>query len=186
MRQVVFCRWGLVARCFVGLLIIAVLMSIAAGGGGPFESLSGHLPRFASAAGPSANDFQLKDLNGSAVRLSDYKGRQSVLLYFWATWCSACKTVKPEISKLRSEIGRDKMEILAINVGHIDTLEKVMQYQKAQPIPCTVLYDDGGKVTDAYQVRGIPLFVLINKEGSVVYRSNSLPGNIQRYLDEKS
>jgi len=41
-------------------------------------------------------------------------------------------------------------------------------------------------VTDAYQVRGIPLFVLISKEGSVVYRSNSLPGNIQRYLDEKS
>jgi len=186
MRLLGFRRWGLAVKCFVGLLIIGVLLSFAAGGGGPFESVSGHLPRFASAAGPSANDFQLKDLNGSPVRLSDYKGKQPVLLYFWATWCSACKTVKPDISKLRSEIGRDKMEILAINVGHIDTLEKVMQYQKAQPVPWTVLYDDGGKVTDAYQVRGIPLFVLINKEGSVVYRSNSLPGNIQRYLDEKS
>jgi peroxiredoxin len=186
MRQLGFRRWGLALRCFVGLLVMGVLTSFTAGGGGPFEFVSGNLPRFASAAGPAANDFQLKDLNGSPVRLSDFKGKQPVLLYFWATWCSACKSVKPEINKLRSEIGRDRMEILAINVGSVDTLEKVMQYQKAQPMSYPVLYDDGGKVTDAYQVRGIPLFVLINKEGSVVYRSNELPRNIQRYLEEKS
>jgi peroxiredoxin len=186
MRQRSGGRLELTVKSLIGLLVIGVLISFGAMGTEPSGIGSGNLLRLASAAGPAANDFQLKDLNGSTVRLSDYKGKQPVLLYFWATWCSACKMVKPEINKLHSEISRDKMEILAINVGYMDTLEKVMQYQKTQPVPYRVLYDDGGKVTEAYQVRGIPLFVLINKEGSVVYRSNSLPGNIQQYLGEKS
>ena len=36
--------------------------------------------------GPSAPDFTLRDTQGSAVSLSQYRGRRYVLLDFWASW----------------------------------------------------------------------------------------------------
>jgi peroxiredoxin len=129
-----------------------------------------------------AKDFELKDLSGVSVRLSDFRGKQAVLLYFWASWCPGCVAVKPQVAKLRSSVSRDRMEILAINVGSGDTLERLTQYQKGHPTPYPVLYDDGGKVSRAYQVQGIPLFILIDKEGSLIYRNFQLPSDIEQYL----
>jgi peroxiredoxin len=129
-----------------------------------------------------AKDFELKDLNGSTVRLSDYRGKKPVLLYFWASWCPGCIAVKPQLAKLLSAVGPDRMEVLAINVGGADSLERIMQYQKGHPEPYSILYDGAGKVSRAYQVMGIPLFIMIDKEGSVIYRNNQLPRDIEKYL----
>jgi peroxiredoxin len=131
-----------------------------------------------------AKDFQLKDLNGSLVRLSDYRGKQAVLLYFWASWCPSCMAAKPQVAKLRSDVSRDRMEILGVNVGSRDTLERLLQMEKGHPTPYPVLYDDDSKVSRAYQIQGIPVFIVVDKEGSVVYREYQLPKDIRKYLSD--
>jgi len=136
---------------------------------------------FGSSSGGPAPDFELKDLSGDSVRLSTFKGQRPVLLYFWATWCPYCIAAKPEVAKLRENVGRSELEILAINVGAGDTLEKLRKYQDAHPVKYPVLYDGGGKVTESYHVQGIPLFVLVDKQGNVAYRGGSVP-DPARYL----
>jgi thiol-disulfide isomerase/thioredoxin len=50
----------------------------------------------------TAPAFELKDINGRTVRLSDFKGNV-VLLNFWATWCAPCRAEMPDLVKLQKE-----------------------------------------------------------------------------------
>ena len=62
--------------------------------------------------GKDASDFELKDMQGKIVKLSDYKGKK-VYLKFWATWCGPCRQSMPELEKLVKDTDRD-FEILTI------------------------------------------------------------------------
>ena len=105
-----------------------------------------------------------------------------MLIYFWATWCPYCVAMRPDFLKLREKIGPSEMEILGINVGGSDSLERLKRYQEGHPVSWPMLYDGDGKVMKAYKVQGIPLVVLVNKEGNVVYRDNGLPSDVRQYL----
>jgi thiol-disulfide isomerase/thioredoxin len=130
---------------------------------------------FGSDSKVPAPDFDLQDLKGSNVKLSQFRGDRPVMLYFWATWCPSCVSIKPHIAKVREKVGEKEMEILGINVGEGDSLEKVKRYQEGHPVTWPVLYDVGSKVARTYKVQGIPMFVLINKEGMIVYQGNDMP-----------
>ena len=62
--------------------------------------------------GKEASDFELKDMKGNTVKLSDYRGKK-VYLKFWATWCGPCRQSMPELNKLVEEKDRD-FEILTV------------------------------------------------------------------------
>ncbi len=127
-------------------------------------------------------DFQLPDLNGTTVTLSQFKGQKPVLLYFWATWCHFCLAARPAVIELRKTTAQNDLEILAIDVGSGDSLEKVKRFEEANPAPYTVLYDTDSKVTHSYRIEGIPHFVLLDKNGAVKYQGNRLPSDPMNLL----
>src|ERR1041385_228446 len=57
--------------------------------------------------------FELKDLKGRAVRLSDYKGKV-VVLNFWATWCAPCRAEMPELVKMQSEYQAKGLQVVGV------------------------------------------------------------------------
>jgi peroxiredoxin len=72
------------------------------------------------------------------------------------------------------------MQILALDFR--ETREKVSAAVKSHDIRYPVLLDERGQVARAFGVVGIPTYVLIGRNGKVVYRGNVLPGDISRYL----
>jgi thiol-disulfide isomerase/thioredoxin len=71
-------------------------------------------PAYQQWRGKEAPDFLLTDINGKSHKLSDYRGK-NVLILFWATWCRPCIIEIPHLVALRNVMGQDKLAMLAIS-----------------------------------------------------------------------
>src|SRR5262245_42648135 len=60
-----------------------------------------------------APKLELKDVEGRALRLSDYKGKV-VLLNFWATWCAPCRAEMPDLVKWQREYKSQGLQVIGI------------------------------------------------------------------------
>ncbi len=118
--------------------------------------------------GKTAPDFALSDLNGKLHKLSDYKGK-NVLLVFWATWCPPCLTEIPGLIKLRNNTSEDELAILAISD---ERLSKIKNFASKAGINYTVLLDTGKMrppygFQRAYRSVGVPCSLFIDPEGKI-------------------
>jgi len=77
-------------------------------------------------------DFNLKNLEGESVTLSEFQGKENVLLVFGATWCFYCTTEIPELNKLYDEFDGQGLKILNIDIG--EPRRRVLKYSKKKGI----------------------------------------------------
>jgi cytochrome c biogenesis protein CcmG/thiol:disulfide interchange protein DsbE len=143
------------------------------------------LPGAGNAAAPGAEsdrpaDFTLADLDGQQVTLGPYLGKKPVLLIFWATWCPECKAAIPKINALATGPLAGKLQIFGIDF--LESRKKVAQAVKSRGIRYPVLLDEQGEAARAFAVVGLPTYILIGREGKVLYREHVLPVDIFRYL----
>lgn len=64
-----------------------------------------------NAEGTKAINFQFTDINGKALKLSDFKGRW-VLVNFWAPWCPLCWVEVPTLNELNK-----RKDFVVIGIG---------------------------------------------------------------------
>jgi peroxiredoxin len=125
-------------------------------------------------------DFTLPDTSGRQVSLGPFIGKKPVLLVFWATWCPHCNAAVPEINRFHAEYSpAGKLQILALD--YKESVEKVNAFIAEKKVSYPVLLDRGGLAARKFRVVGIPTYILIDREGSVVYRDHDLP-EIAKYL----
>ena len=132
-----------------------------------------------ASTGPAA-DFTLPDLDGRPVTLGPFLGKKPVLLVFWATWCPECNASIPEINALTTGPLAEKLQIFGLDFR--ESREKVARAVKSRGIRYPVLLDERGQAARAYGVVGIPTYVLIGREGAIVYKSHTLPGDVSPWI----
>lgn len=113
--------------------------------------------------GKEAPDFVLNDLQGKEHKLSGYRGKD-VLLIFWATWCGPCQREVPHLKELRNSISEDKLAMLAISNEDPSLIKKFAESQK---INYTVLLARKSLPEPYKAVNSIPSSFFIDKEGKV-------------------
>ena len=97
--------------------------------------------------GDKAPDFKLYNSDKQEVSLSDYKGKNVVVLFFPLAFTGTCTTELCEIRDNISTYSNLNAEILGISVDSPFTLEK---YKAEQKLPFHLLSDFNKETSSAY------------------------------------
>ena len=122
----------------------------------------------ASESGGFAPNFSLPDLvKDDTTHTLEEKKDLLVYVDFWASWCAPCRLSMPALEKLYREFSVDGFYVLAINVDAIK--EDAIDFLKDFPVSYSVLADPEGRVSQLYNVMGMPSGYLINRKGKIVH-----------------
>jgi peroxiredoxin len=139
------------------LTALAILMAVL---------LSGCRPVPAEGRAP---DFRLPDLAGNQVSLRRLLQDGPVLVNFWASWCPPCVRKLPELEQLHQEFTGRRFTILGISLDA--NPDDARAFLARQPVSFPIVFDAGGTVAGAFEVRGIPTSVLIGRDGAILLRT---------------
>ena len=121
-------------------------------------------PAYKSWYGKTTPDFTLTDITGKRHTLSDYRGKD-VMIIFWATWCVPCHMEVPHLIALRNTVSEDKLAMLAISDEYPALVKRFAADRK---INYTVISANMLAMPSPYNsIRAIPSSFFIDSEGKI-------------------
>lgn len=150
-----------------GLLLVAVALLTAAGLAPSvraddvlaIESLADEVPRFSlTPAG-----------GGTALDNAALKGR-TVLLHFWATWCTPCKEELPALDALATHLDPARYAVVLVAIDTNATAAEVLAYAEGLGVRLPVYVAAAGGVDDSFWGWGLPVSYLIDAQGRFIGR----------------
>jgi cytochrome c biogenesis protein CcmG/thiol:disulfide interchange protein DsbE len=114
--------------------------------------------------GYRAPDFSLNTTDGSAVKLSDLRGK-AVFITFWDTSCMYCRFEMPRLQHLHDAYTSQGLVVLGINMQ--ESLSEVVEYAESLHLTFPMLLDRDGKVTRSYLVGSKPHSFFIDENGVI-------------------
>lgn len=117
----------------------------------------------------------LVDRNGNKVDFSSFKGKY-VFVDLWASWCGPCVGEVPHMQKLEKEFeGSDDVTFVSISVDKSEDawLKKMDQLN----MHGNQLRDSSGDLCTLLNVKGIPHFLLYDRDGNLLVYKTTRPSH---------
>ena len=115
--------------------------------------------------GATAPAWQLQNLEGKPVQLSDFKDKV-VILDFWATWCPPCRAEIPDFVALQKEYGDKGLVVVGVSLDQ-GGVAAVTPFAKAHGMDYPIVLGDD-KISETYGgIQGIPTTFVIGRDGKI-------------------
>jgi thiol-disulfide isomerase/thioredoxin len=108
--------------------------------------------------------FSSTTLEGQAVTQADYEGKPTIM-WFWAPWCSVCRSEAPTLSKVASELDGSVDVVGVAALGSIDEMNTFVSDTGIGNF--TQLADPDAEVWGVFGVASQPAFAFISADGSI-------------------
>ena len=124
-------------------------------------------------------DFSVKDEKGKTVKLSKYKGKVKVLV-FYASWCGPCNLEAPHVEKsVWKKFKSRGVQVLGMAIQEGDPSKKIPLFRKKHHVTYPLLSDESGEVASMFGFKSIPTIIILDKQGR--YRAKD-PDNINKTI----
>jgi thiol-disulfide isomerase/thioredoxin len=127
------------------------------------------------AVGKPVADFSMADTTGVKHSLATYRGKY-VLLDFWGHWCSPCIQAMPKVKALHEQY-TDKLAIIGVAMEDADDAKLWKRAIRQHAVPglqLSELQTDKGPVIAGYNVTAFPTYMLLDRQGALVLRTNDV------------
>jgi peroxiredoxin len=111
-----------------------------------------------------APGFALQDATGKTVKIENYRGKV-VLLDFWATWCTGCKTEIPWFSQFQTTYGAQGFAVVGVSLDE-DGWKVLKPFLDDHRVPYEMLLGDVS-LAQRYGIGNLPDTFLIDRQGRV-------------------
>ena len=134
--------------------------------------------------GMPAPNFQTVDLEGNGISLADQKGK-FVYIDVWATWCGPCRREIPHLEKLQEEYKDADIAFMSVSIdSNKEAWEKMVAEGEMKGIQVFIDGAWNSTLTNDYNIKGIPRFMIVDKEGNIVNANAARPsGKIKEVFD---
>lgn len=135
--------------------------------------------KFHKSVGQKGFEFTYKDINDKPVSFSDFKGKY-VYIDIWATWCGPCKAEIPYLKKLEEAYRGKDIVFMSVSVDNPKDQQKWKDFVKKEQLSGIQLMADKAfesTITKNYEVKGIPRFLLFDKQGNIISADALRPSN---------
>lgn len=133
------------------------------------------------AVGSKAPSAVVQTLDGKPFDLGSYIGKTPLVIEFWATWCSLCKELEPQLRAAHAKYGK-RVKFVGIAVSVNQTPQRVRLYAQKHKLPLEIYFDGKGDASTAYDVFATSTIVVIDRKGTVVYTGQGGDQNIEAAL----
>jgi len=153
-------------------LVVAVMAMLASGKYLDRARKHGPLKLVGDVHGVAAPDFTLTSLDGTKVKLSDFRGK-AVLLNFWATWCPPCKVEMPWFADLQKQYGKDGLVVLGVAMDDAEPAT-IAKFANELGVNYPVLLGTDQVSDDYGDVQYLPTTFYIGRNGTIVDKMTGL------------
>jgi thiol-disulfide isomerase/thioredoxin len=116
-------------------------------------------------------------VKGKPVDLAALKGKQIVVVEFWATWCGPCRTSIPHLTEMQHQF--KDVVFIGVTDEESATVKKFVE-KMGEKMDYTVARDEDGKTSagymEAFGIRGIPHAFIVDKESRIVWHGHPMAG----------
>ena len=121
---------------------------------------------------------------GEQFDWKSYRGKY-VLVDFWATWCGPCIRSIPKLRKMVKDHHIKDFDVVGISLD--EDIDALSGFLEKNELPWTILAGEGTQeLGKTYGVRGIPMLILVDREGKAIKVSHSadeIASELSKLLD---
>lgn len=125
--------------------------------------------------GKPSPDFEAVDVDGKEYSLKDFKGKY-VYIDMWATWCAPCKRELPFLKKLEERFAGKDIVFLGLSIDY-DKAKWEERVKSGELAGVQLHIGPQSSFKRAYNIDGIPRFILLDKEGKIINNNMSRPSS---------